>query len=270
MNQQAQLPPKQPQADNAKPKKEARVVQALVEPLRPVLRFSPTAWAKLVYFRDRGESEIGGFGVTAADDLLRIEEFCTVKQEATSASISFDDASVADFFEAQVDAGRKPEQFARIWLHTHPGDWARPSSTDEATFGRVFGRCQWAVMFILARNGQSYAKLRFNAGPGGEVAIPVEVDYSLAFGPSAFEAWEAEYKANVTVDPGWQMVRRNSLFLDEEFWAGRAFAEGWLEDLEAMEATERRVLLDELAEREHPIHKEAEVNYERQCAPESA
>jgi hypothetical protein len=32
---------------------------------KTVLRFSPTAWAKLLYFRDRGETEIGGFGVTA-------------------------------------------------------------------------------------------------------------------------------------------------------------------------------------------------------------
>ena len=30
----------------------------------PVLRFSPTAWAKLLYFRDRSDTEVGGFGVT--------------------------------------------------------------------------------------------------------------------------------------------------------------------------------------------------------------
>jgi len=97
------------------------VVRERVEPTSPVLRFSPTAWAKLLFFRDRGESEIGGFGIAAANDLLRIEEFCTIKQDATVASISFDDLAVADFFEAQVDLGRKPEQFARIWLHTQSG-----------------------------------------------------------------------------------------------------------------------------------------------------
>ena len=56
-------------------------------------------------------------------------------------------------------------------------------------------------MFILARSGQCYARLRFNIGPGGEIVIPVEVDYRLPFGPSAFEAWEAEYKANVRISP---------------------------------------------------------------------
>ena len=66
-------------------------------------------------------------------------------QDVTVASIAFDDLAVADFFETQVDAGRKPEQFGRIWLHTHPGNSAQPSGTDEETFYRVFGHCQWAV-----------------------------------------------------------------------------------------------------------------------------
>ena len=41
------------------------------------------------------------------------------------------------------------------------------------------------MMFILALGGKSYARLRFNVGPGGSVVIPVVVDYSQAFGPSA-------------------------------------------------------------------------------------
>ncbi len=31
---------------------------------RPRLRFSPTAWAKLLFVRDRGPTEVGGFGIT--------------------------------------------------------------------------------------------------------------------------------------------------------------------------------------------------------------
>ena len=30
------------------------------------LRLSPTAWAKLLYLRDAGDSEVGGFGISAA------------------------------------------------------------------------------------------------------------------------------------------------------------------------------------------------------------
>ena len=50
--------------------------------------------------------------------------------------------------------------------------------TDEETFDRVFGRSDWALMFILAREGQSYARLRFNIGPRSELEIPVSVDYA--------------------------------------------------------------------------------------------
>ncbi len=111
--------------------------------------------------------------------------------------MAFEDESVADFFDSQVDRGLKPEQFARIWVHTHPGDSPQPSMTDEDTFARVFGRSDWALMFILARGGQTYARLRFNVGPGGELEIPVDVDFDQPFGGSDHAAWEQEYVANV-------------------------------------------------------------------------
>jgi hypothetical protein len=113
----------------------------------------------------------------------------------------FDDASVADFFDRQVDAGRHPEQFARAWLHTHPGTCSAPSGTDEETFARVFGRSDWAIMFILAAGGQTYSRLSFHVGPGGSLELPVSVDYSLPFGASDRGAWTREYEDNVWVEP---------------------------------------------------------------------
>ncbi len=166
-----------------------------------MLRFSPTAWAKLLFLRDAGDTEIGGFGVTPADDLLFVEDVQLVAQCCTWASVEFDDEAVADFFDAEVDAGRRPEQFGRIWVHTHPGDSPQPSGTDEATFARVFGRSDWALMFIVARGGQCYARLRYNVGPGSDVELPVEVDYSRPFEGSNAEAWHEEYLANVRVPP---------------------------------------------------------------------
>ena len=213
-----------------------------------VLRFTPTAWAKLLYFRDRQGTEVGGFGVTSAEDLLLVEEFVTVKQDVSVASVAFDDAAVADFFDAQVDAGRKPEQFARIWLHTHPGDSPCPSATDEETFARVFGKCQWAVMFILARGGKSYARLRFSVGPGGQIAIPVEVEYRHPFGPSDQEAWEAEYRANINGTPDRLLAASCFGSMGNEL-AGYSCPDDWLEELEAMGPDERQLILDELAVR---------------------
>jgi hypothetical protein len=52
-------------------------------------------------------------------------------------------------------------------------------------------------MFILARGGSSYARLRYNVGPGLEIEIPVAQDYTRPVGGCDPAAWEAEYLANV-------------------------------------------------------------------------
>lgn len=157
------------------------------------MRFTPTAWSKLLFFRDRGDTEIGGFGLSAPNDLSLIIDIQLVEQDCTSATVSFRDDAVADFFDEQVDAGRKPDSFARCWLHTHPGRCPLPSVTDNETFERVFGRVNWAVMFIIARSGDTYARLRFNAGPGGEVALRVTIDYEADFAATDRTAWEQEF-----------------------------------------------------------------------------
>jgi hypothetical protein len=164
---------------------------------RPTIRFTPYAWAKLLYLRDAGDTEIGGFAVTSADDPLLVEDVCLVRQRCTSVTVEFDDASVADYFDDQVDAGLKPEQFGRIWVHTHPGVSAEPSSTDEETFDRCFGSVEWAVMFILARGGETCARLRFNVGPRSSQLMNVEVDCSQPFEASNNFEWQREFDGNV-------------------------------------------------------------------------
>ena len=231
-------------------------------PRQPVLRFSPTAWAKLTFFRDYGDTEISGFGISEREDLLCVTDFQIVKQEATVVSISLDDQAIADYFDAQVDANRKPEEFFRVWLHTHPGNSPTPSSTDEDTFARVFGRSDWAVMCVVAQEGKTYARLRFNTGPGGDVLIPVTVDYSMPFGPSDHESWEAEYKANIKA----AKLSRGLVFDDEVFADDTepdlneySLPQDILEQLEDMEPGERRVVLDELAIRPDLWGDEREV-----------
>ena len=161
------------------------------------LRFSPYSWAKLLYLRDRGDTEVGGFGICQEEDLLHIDDIVLVRQSCTKFTVAFEDAAVADFFDRQVDAGLRPEQFARIWIHTHPGASARPSGTDETTFRRVFGSSDWAMMFILAQEGESYARLQFNVGPRGSLELRVEIDYSKPFPGADWETWAQEYETNV-------------------------------------------------------------------------
>lgn len=144
--------------------------------------------------RDAGDTEVGGFGISSRADPLRVEDVVLVPQRTTPTFVALDDVAVADHFDQQVDAGRSPDEFARIWLHTHPGQSPQPSPTDEQTFRRVFGACDWAVMGILARGGASYAQLYFAAGPGGSLRIPIKVDFDGSFPASDEDAWQDEYQ----------------------------------------------------------------------------
>ena len=231
-------------------------------PMETTLRFSPTAWAKLLYLRDKSENEVGGFGITAPDDLLLCDQdFVTVKQEVSPVSVKFDDEAVGQFFDQQVDLGRKPEQFARIWLHTHPGDSPEPSTTDEDTFKRVFGTCQWAIMAIVARDSSTYARLSFNIGPGGQILIPTEVDYSRDFGPSDHPCWDVEYAAHVRAMDWFSqplpMVRQTRR--TPPFPRATTYPMIFVSELEKMEPLERQLILDELAERPDLWNNEQEV-----------
>jgi proteasome lid subunit RPN8/RPN11 len=182
-----------------KPKVEVKELKETIGSRPMKLRFSPTAWAKFLFMRDIGDTEVGGFAITMPDDLLYVDDFVLPKQECGGAHVDFDDESVADLVDDMVDEGLKPAQFLRIWIHTHPSMSASPSITDEKTFERVWGGCDWAIMAIISTNGDQYCELRVNGGPlPGSFEIPIEVDYeSYDFPASDSEAWEKEYKEKV-------------------------------------------------------------------------
>ncbi len=174
----------------------------------PCLRFAPLAWLKLQMMCHLGDTEIGGFGISSADDLLYVQDVQTVRQDATAVTVRFHDDAVADYFDSCVDQGISMERAGRIWLHTHPDSSPEPSIQDEMTFARSFGRCAWSVMFIVSRTCATYARLAFSAGPGGQMLIPVAVDWSAwprcADSASSVDAqtaaWLQEYLANVHVE----------------------------------------------------------------------
>lgn len=195
--------------------------------LPTILRFSPTAWAKLLFLRDAGKTEVCGFGIAAEDDLLFVENVVLVDQLCTWVSAELDDDAVADYFDDQVDQGRKPEQFGRIFLHTHPGDSPKPSSTDEETFQRVFGNAEWAVMFILARGGKCYARLRYNVGPSLDVELPVEVDYGQPFAATDWDAWQEEYEAHVQQQPEPPSKRQSARNLLQDGFDDPGWQDAW-------------------------------------------
>ena len=70
----------------------------VVDRADPTLRFSPTAWAKLLFLRDYGKTEVGGFGVTPTDDLLYVEDMQLVRQTCSWAHVAFDDGIGSGLF----------------------------------------------------------------------------------------------------------------------------------------------------------------------------
>jgi proteasome lid subunit RPN8/RPN11 len=203
------------------------------------LTFSPLAWLKLMLFLHAGDTEVGGFGVSSEDDQLYITDFVTVRQHVSAVTVEFEDEAVADYFDHCVDQGLQPDRFARVWLHTHPGWSPDPSSVDEETFARVFGGCDWAIMFIIGRTGRTYARLQFFAGPGGQILLPVTVDWEawptllieqIEQMPGLLAEWIAEYADNVIPD------RREGAFLrlssDEP--KGKGHAVGWEDDFDRL------------------------------------
>ena len=166
------------------------------------LTFAPAAWLRWQYLCHAGPTEVAAFGLSAIDDLLYLDDLLVVRQRATPVTVALDDGAVADLFDRMADAGVGPERFARVWLHTHPGTCPGPSGTDEETFARAFGGCDWAVLAILARGGRTYARLRFAAGPGGAIELLTAVDWA-AWPASATDTtnpiaaqvatWEQEY-----------------------------------------------------------------------------
>ena len=161
----------------------------MIKTSNPPLRLTPYAWAKLLHLRDLGSTEVGGFGISSAENLLLVEDVCLVTQHCTEVTVRFDDPAVADFFDAQVDAGLPPQRFARIWIHTHPGKSPHPSQTDEETFARCFGASDWAVMSSSAPNNPvSGGAVTWKARQPGRRAEGASIDPNqlghLLLGPS--------------------------------------------------------------------------------------
>ena len=163
-----------------------------------VLRFTPYAYAKILFMRDAGDTEIGGYGISGTDDPMLVTDFCLVKQKCTSISVDLDEEDSINFVERMMDNGIAPWQCQRIWIHTHPGNCPNPSGADEDNFDTNFSLPDCAIFYILANEGKEYVRMRFNVSPGIDVDIRSEVDYSFPFESSNQPEWKKEYEEKVT------------------------------------------------------------------------
>jgi proteasome lid subunit RPN8/RPN11 len=165
---------------------------------KPVLRFTPYAFSKMLFLRDKEPNlEVGGFGVGSKEDLLLVTDIALPHQTVGGATVEFDDKELPAFYEDMVDSGLALPQFSRIWIHTHPFDGATPSGTDLATFNEVFGSNDWGLMFILAKTGKSTCRLSVSQGIQIELDIDWKIEWKCDFPASNIAGWTAEYEARV-------------------------------------------------------------------------
>ena len=166
------------------------------------LRFSPYAWAKVVFMCTKTDTEVGMMGVSRNGDPLVIDDILVPKQTANSAYNNFDMDSYSDETAAlAVDHGVKPACCQRVWIHTHPAGVDGPSGTDEVTFRESYGkdRCDWAVMMIMTKAGKVYARMRASiAGVDREFMINTRVDWSLPLKGFDPDGWSKELAERVS------------------------------------------------------------------------
>ena len=167
------------------------------------LTLSVAAFVKWQYLCRRGTIEVTAYGIPKADDPLYVDDLYVPPQQGTVCTTETDEGALSDFALDMLE--RFPDGAAdgvgRLWFHTHPAMSANPSGTDETTFAKDFGS-SWAVMAILSRTDDRYARLRVQSPTLVEKVVPIVVDWE-GFPPEALDlaariqTWGAEYEKNV-------------------------------------------------------------------------
>lgn len=122
--------------------------------------FHQEPWLKLCALSQEGYNELAGFGISAADDPLEIEDFVLVKHFATAATFEFCPDAMGKHMEDMAARGISPDRCLKIYIHTHPHESPTPSQTDWNEFEDFSENSDFTVMFIMARGGACHCTLR--------------------------------------------------------------------------------------------------------------
>lgn len=156
---------------------------------------------KLEVWRDIGDTEVTGFFITEKDKPLKVIDAILVESKCSSVEVDISAESLEDMYLEQMKKGIFPAQLL-IWWHTHPGNGAGPSITDESTF-EDFGKDRtFNAMYILASGGDDFAQISVtDLTTGIMLSKPIKIKY-------VHEAWtedicyddlKADYDEKITV-----------------------------------------------------------------------
>jgi len=157
----------------------------------PKITFTGYAWHKIQALCAMATGEVSFYGETALEDKTLVMDVWVPKQEAGSCSYETDGLDEAKYLGdmacRDVDP-LPPENTMKIWCHTHPGNSAGPSGTDWDTFKERFEKCEWGVMFILAKGGDvsCHSSVILN-GQQYAISTDISVDWTQGYNTASFQ-----------------------------------------------------------------------------------
>ncbi len=182
------------------------VQQQSYPPVLPQLRFNLYAWAKMWFFCKYRPNEFTAYGVFADGEQLLVVDILLPDQRATASTVGHTGLGMERLLERAKRLGYRPNQVARLWIHSHPEGDVTPSPQDQRTFNMCFEEHDWALMVILSHQGRINCHLRMmkpsSLGTGAiQQEISVVVDMTQPFPKSEIKAWQQEYDRHVKVKP---------------------------------------------------------------------
>lgn len=140
------------------------------------LKFLPEVFRTLKTLCAHYDHEIGCFGITSPDDPLLVIDLAFPKQKVSATEVDFDEDDVSRIVTEYAMKGHPADQITNIWIHTHPGSSAKPSGTDEKTFANSYSSQPLAVMFILAKGGETFTRIRTTIKGVGMFMEPKDIE----------------------------------------------------------------------------------------------
>lgn len=142
------------------------------------LVFTPAVYARLRHFANATENEVAAWGICEdPDNPLLVTDLHLPLQTNNPCYVEMDDDAINRYLVDQTILGRSPEQFMRVWIHTHPGASPTPSSHDRDTFERLTKELPWLVMFIMSEAASMTATYRGPLTSQPNLRLTPTVDY---------------------------------------------------------------------------------------------
>lgn len=166
-----------------------------------VIWFTPYVWAWIQFLKRECKTEAFAFGIARKEEPNLIVDLYIPKQVAGVAFVDIEEEDTLKMVEELVDLGYETGEFMRYFIHTHPGQSPQPSSTDERTYKDIFGKMDWSSMIIFAKDGPTFCRTQFQAGPGATIDGDLRVYFSGLFpgvDQDVINGWEALRKDRIT------------------------------------------------------------------------